>query len=217
MPINRIDICVLPLTNTKNLIQNNIDLFNDTRDDLHESYWCRRTFQVETPSTVHIFFDEPDFAREVLERLRLTGVYEKIELVESSELTRNFTGQRVRDAVGDVSDLCRVVDLPQQPNQIQNQKETEGNRRNKRKRETMLDAEDLRDGSKRYRKKRKSIKLPKKKKMDPLVVAMARTKYQQTIAHLKRKELLTDPAMHEELMNLYHQYKQTSPSVYIRE
>ena len=46
-----------------------------------------KTFQIDTPGMVHVFLETKDFAQEFLNRLSLNMVHEKIQVVESSELT----------------------------------------------------------------------------------------------------------------------------------
>ena len=135
---------------------------------------------METPGMIHVFFEGKDMAKDFMERVSLSAVYKKVQMVESSEWSISFKNQPRRDYVGDVSHLCRTVDLPLP---YLPTSESEATKKNKRKREVLADDPDLIDGPKRYRKKRrKSTKHTKKEEERPeeekdvLVRVMSQTK-----------------------------------------
>ncbi len=118
-----------------------------------EIFWPDRTLQMETPGMIHVFFEGRNLAKDFMERVSLSGVYKKIQMVESSEWSINFKNQPRIDNFGDVSHLCRTVDIPPLP--YERTSESEATQRNKRKREVLADDPDWIDGPKRYRKKRR--------------------------------------------------------------
>ncbi len=116
---------------------------------------------------IHVFFEGKDMAKDFMERVSLSGVYKTVQMVESSEWSVNFLNQPKRDYFGDVSHLCRTVDIPPYL-PYDRTSESEATKKNKRKRQVLADDPDLIDGPKRYRKKRrKSTKHTKKKEERP--------------------------------------------------
>lgn len=166
LPPIRIDITLLPLTNIKEYKKRNKELCKFIRQGstVRGQFWPERTFHIETPGMLHVYFEGKALAKDFMERLSLTGVYKKIQMVESSELSINFQEFPGTDCFGGVIDLRRTADITLDfPYETT---ESETTRRNKRKRE-MLDDEGLRHGPKRYRKKqRRSRKFTKKEESE---------------------------------------------------
>lgn len=177
----RVDIYVPPLTNVEEFKRRNNELCWDIRES-HDRFFPDRTFQMYTPGILHVFFEGKVLALEFMKRLSLDRVYDKLQLVESSELNVNFYIQGVIDRHGDASVLCRAEDLPP----TYKKKLTSEPRGKKRKRE--VKDEDVRKGAKRYRKKRTSSQRPQEKG-DALIRGIALKNHIQTIAPDRREDL----------------------------